>query len=191
MNILFEAVYHHPLLKPTELKVIAEAHQQLNFLKGHLFLKEGVIANHYFIIEKGLCRSFVNDVTGTEVTIDFFGEHQILIDTSSLFQRKPSQENLQALTDGVAWKIDFDTFQKLFHSIEAYREWGRGWMSAQLFRAKQRQVDGITISATKRYLQLLEENPQVIKEAPLKYIASYLGITDTSLSRIRKEIFES
>lgn len=109
------------------------------------------------------------------MTSDFCGERQILIDASSLFPRKASQENLQALTDGAAWKIDFDTFQKLFHSIEAYREWGRGWMAVQLVSAKQRIVDRITLSATQRYLQLLKENPQIIKEAPFKIHRLLLG----------------
>ena len=69
MSNLFAFVYQHPLLKPSELKVIAEAHQQLDFSKGHVFLKEGMVANHYFLIEKGLCRSFVNDVTGTDSSL--------------------------------------------------------------------------------------------------------------------------
>jgi hypothetical protein len=61
-------------------------------------------------------------------------------------------------------------------------------MANQLFAAKQRLMDITTKSAAERYLMLLNSKPEVIKQAPLKYIASYLGITDTSLSRIRKEI---
>ena len=53
---------------------------------------------------------------------------------------------------------------------------------------KQRSLDMITLSATKRYLNLMEQKPDVVRFAPLKQIASYLGVTDTSLSRIRKEL---
>lgn len=53
---------------------------------------------------------------------------------------------------------------------------------------KQRSLDMVTLSATKRYLNLMEQKPDVVKFAPLKQIASYLGVTDTSLSRIRKEL---
>jgi len=61
-------------------------------------------------------------------------------------------------------------------------------MSQQLFIYKQRSIEMFTLSATKRYLNLLQQKPQVVQFAPLKQIASYLGVTDTSLSRIRKEI---
>lgn len=56
------------------------------------------------------------------------------------------------------------------------------------FFMKQRSLDMVTLSATKRYLNLMEQKPDVVKFAPLKQIASYLGVTDTSLSRIRKEL---
>ena len=56
------------------------------------------------------------------------------------------------------------------------------------FSMKQRSLDMVTLSATKRYLNLMEQKPDVVKFAPLKQIASYLGVTDTSLSRIRKEL---
>ncbi|HTN69188.1 MAG TPA: hypothetical protein VLZ33_06975 [Dysgonamonadaceae bacterium] len=94
-----------------------------------------------------------------------------------------------SLTEGCAWKIELESFEELFHKIEGLREWGRAWMSSQLFIAKQRSIDMRTKSATERYLMLVNDKPQIIQQAPLKYIASYLGITDTSLSRIRKEIF--
>jgi len=61
-------------------------------------------------------------------------------------------------------------------------------MSQELFTFKQRSVEMFTLSATKRYLNLLQQKQQVIQLAPLKQIASYLGVTDTSLSRIRKEL---
>ncbi len=60
-------------------------------------------------------------------------------------------------------------------------EWGRAWMSEQLFESKHRAVEMITENATTRYLKLIKEKPQVIRQAPLKQIASYLGVTDTSL----------
>jgi CRP-like cAMP-binding protein len=84
--------------------------------------------------------------------------------------------------------MDYDTFQELFHKIPNLREWGRSWMSQELFAYKQRSVEMFTLSATRRYLNLLEQKSKVIQFAPLKQIASYLGVTDTSLSRIRKEI---
>lgn len=183
-----EICYDFPFFLPEELQEIFNAHEKISFQKGDLILQEGKTANEYYILEKGLARSFVTDFNGNDVTTNFFVENEIIIEVSSLFHRIPTQENIVCITDCECWKFDFETFQELFHKIPNLREWGRAWMSQQLFIGKRRSVEMFTLSATKRYLNLLEQKPFVIQFAPLKQIASYLGITDTSLSRIRKEL---
>lgn len=185
---LLSQVYQHPLINSQELESIIEAHQKVTLKKGDFILKEGEIANSYLILESGLLRSFAYDYNGNDITTDFFCNYDVVIEVLSLFQRIPAKENIQALTDCICWKIDFDVFQELFHSIGGFPEWGRLWMTGRLFHFKQRSVEMVTISAKERYLQLIKEKPQVVLQSPLKYIASYLGITDTSFSRIRKEI---
>lgn len=184
----FEQIYNYPTIKEMDYEQIIKSHARVEFAKGEIILKEGETSNAYYLVENGLFRSFVNDFNGNEITTGFFGVNEILIEVASLFLRIPSKENLQALTDGYAWKIEFHAFQTLFSSIEGFTEWGRTWMSNQLFISKQRSINMLTLSATERYLNLINEQPQVVKQVPLKYIATYLGITDTSLSRIRKEI---
>lgn len=188
MHPIFPICYQHPLLNKNDIGQIAAAHSEVNIEKGHTLLKEGKIANEYYLLEKGLVRSYVFDYDGNEITTGFFSENDIVIVTDSLFQRIPSQENLQAVTDCTLWKIAFNDFQKLFHNIPGFSEWGRLWFSTQLFALKQRTLDMVRETATNRYTKLLKESPQIIQYVPLKQIASYLGITDTSLSRIRKEI---
>jgi len=94
------------------------------------------------------------------------------------------------VTDCILWKISFNDFQHLFHSVHGLSEWGRSWFTNQVFSLKQKSLDVVTETATNRYLKLLKEKPQIIQNAPLKQIASFLGITDTSLSRIRKDLLK-
>jgi len=185
---IFDVYSDFPFFFEEELSEICLAHEKMVFQKGDFILEEGKTANEYYILEKGLARSFVNDFNGNDVTTHFFVEKEVVIDVSSLFQRIPTQENIVCITDCECWKLDFEVFQELFHRIPNLREWGRAWMSQELFRYKQRSVEMFTLSATKRYLNLLHEKHQIIQFAPLKQIASYLGVTDTSLSRIRKEL---
>ncbi|NMR34169.1 Crp/Fnr family transcriptional regulator [Chryseobacterium aquaticum] len=185
---IFDVYSDFPFFFEEELSEICLAHEKMIFHKGDFILEEGKTANEYYILEKGLARSFVNDFNGNDVTTHFFVEKEVVIDVSSLFQRIPTQENIVCITDCECWKLDFEVFQELFHRIPNLREWGRAWMSQELFRYKQRSVEMFTLSATKRYLNLLQEKHQVVQYAPLKQIASYLGVTDTSLSRIRKEL---
>ncbi|AWW29403.1 cyclic nucleotide-binding protein [Echinicola strongylocentroti] len=184
----FKQIYSHSNIKNEEYKRIIDAHTKVDFFKNETVLNEGKVSNAYYLIKKGLFRSFVIDYKGNEITTDFFGPNDILIEVASLFLRIPSKETIQALTDCEMYKIDFKDFQYLYSTIDGFTEWGRNWMSHQLFMAKQRAVTMHTQSALQRYLELMKEKPQIIKEVPLKHIATYLGITDTSLSRIRKEL---
>ncbi len=185
---ILSQVYNHPRIRPGELTQIIDAHQKVAFQKGDFILRQGERAQNYMIMEEGLMRSFLYDVNGKDITTDFFCDHDIIIEVLSLFQRTPTSENIQALKDSTCWKIDYDVFQELFHSIDGFAEWGRLWMSNSLFQFKQRSLDMVSISARDRYMRLIQEKPQVVLHAPLKNIASYLGITDTSFSRIRKDI---
>ncbi|ANH84161.1 cyclic nucleotide-binding protein [Niabella ginsenosidivorans] len=185
---VFQTVYSSPYITKTDYEEIASAHSQMGVEQGTILLEAGKIANEYYIIEKGLFRSFVYDYNGNEITTEFYCPEELLIESFSLFYRSPSMENFQALTSGTVWKINYQTFQQLLDQTEGLREWGRAWATHHLFTMKKRSVNMLTMNATDRYLTLLNERPQIIQQAPLKHVASYLGITDTSLSRIRKEI---
>ena len=182
------SVYQHPQLKSENLTEIVNLHSLVQFNKGDFFLNRGDQSDCYLVMEKGLMCSFVIDYDGNDITTNFFTNHEVVIEVLSIFKRIPTEECIQALTDCTCWKIDLVEFEKLFRSMPGLSEWGRTWMSEQLFQSKQRSVEMITERAVARYLRLIKEKPQVIREAPLKQIASYLGITDTSLSRIRKEL---
>ncbi len=181
-------IYQHPLISEQDLEEIAAFHHPVDFGKNEFLLKDGQTADSYYILNEGLVRAFVHDYDNTEITTEFFVGNDIVIVPSSLFQKNPSMENLQAVTDCSLLEIKYDDFQTLFHKIEGMREWGRMWFTYQLFAVKQRSLDMVMESATERYRKLMQEKPQILLNAPLKQIASYLGITDSSLSRIRREI---
>jgi CRP-like cAMP-binding protein len=181
-------VYRHPLLTEEQFLTICEAHQEIEVKKGDLFLTKGEISSSFLILEHGLMRSFLYNFEGNEITTHFYSDREVVIDVLSLFKHIPSDGYIQALTDCVCWQIELEQFEQFYQSMQAMSEWGRAWMSEQLFESKHRAVEMITENATTRYLKLIKEKPQVIRQAPLKQIASYLGVTDTSLSRIRKEL---
>lgn len=188
MKDIVRSAYRHPLLIGEDLERLVAAHHRCEVEKGKVLIPEGQVAGEYYILQSGLIRAFVHDYEGSEITTEFFVAGEIAIVPDSLFQRRPSKETLVAATNSVLWKISFDDFQLLFHQVPGFSEWGRLWFTQQLFAMKQRSLEMITAKATDRYLRLVTEKPQIIQHVPLKQIASFLGITDTSLSRIRKEI---
>ncbi|KGK29341.1 cyclic nucleotide-binding domain-containing protein [Cellulophaga baltica] len=173
---------------PDELETIIPKFKQTTFTKNGFLLEQGKIANDYYFVESGFIRSFVIDVHGNDITTNFYAQGDIVIDWPSFFLRNPTRENIQALTDCVCWQLDFDTFQQLFHNIKNFREQGRTTLVKSYFGLKNHSISMIADQAKVRYAHLLKEKPHLIQNVSLKHIATYLGITDTSLSRIRKEI---
>lgn len=140
------------------------------------------------LLKSGFVRAFTFDVNGNEVTTGFYGSNQLVLEPASFFNQTPSKENFQAMTDCVGWSITFEQLNHLFHSMPEFREFGRSILVRGLTSLKQRMLSMINETAEERYAQLMQSNPEMMRQASLKHIASYLGITDTSLSRIRKEM---
>ena len=181
-------IFKSQLFTNEEQTTIISKFKRIEFSKNDFLLEEGKIENQYWFIESGFVRSFAVDLEGNDISTNFYSVGELVIDWPSFFQRNPAKENIQALTDCICWELDFNTFQNLFHGIEAFREQGRSNLVASYFALKNHSVSLITDQAKDRYKKLLQEKPKVLQAISLKQIATYLGITDTSLSRIRKEL---
>lgn len=175
-----------PMPSPVSETIVRNFHPK-EFSKGELFLTEGKISDEYCYINQGFMRAYTFDPEGNEVTTAFFSEGQLVIDLPSFFKRLPAGENIQTLTDCHGLSISFDEIQVLFHSVPQFREFGRTVLVNAYAQLKTRTLSMIRENAEQRYAGLLKTNPEIFQHAPLKHIASYLGVTDTSLSRIRKE----
>lgn len=171
-----------PLSKAQE---IAARFSRRILSKNEFLLKAGQTADTYLFLEAGCLRAFAQDVSGNEVTTAFYGPGQMVFEVASFFSRKRSRENVQALTDCLGWSITYAELNELFHALPEFREFGRAMLAKGFAELKVRMLSTITESAEERYLSLLSSHPELFHYASLKHIASYLGITDTSLSRIR------
>jgi len=169
-------------------QIIAGNFEPISFLKHDYLLKEGNICNEYLFLEKGFMRSYAFDTEGNEVTTDFYGSNSIVFEVASYIKRTPSQENIQALTECFGWKGHHTKLQELFQTIPEFRGFVRAVLVNSFVALKERTLSMITLTADKRYESLLKSKQEIIQNASVKHIASYLGVTDTSLSRIRKEI---
>lgn len=185
-----EKIFKPSNFSPDELALILAQFKRIEFKKHDYFIQEHKTANYYYFLESGFARSYAIDLEGNDITTKFFTEQDIIIDWHSFFLKVPCREYIQAMTNCVAWKIYFVDFMKLF-KIESFREVGRTRLVSNYFTLKNHTISMIADQAKDRYLYLVETQPEVIHNVPLKHIATYLGITDTSLSRIRKEILKS
>lgn len=169
------------------LDEIAEQFEEIIFARNDYFLQEGKVSNEYLILLEGFMRTFTFDNDGNEITTNFHGKERVVYDVSSLYHRAISTENIQAVTDCKGFIITFEKLNILFHSIPEFREFGRAMLVKEFSIFKERTLGMINKSAEERYANLITTNKEIFQYAQLKHIASYLGMTDTSLSRIRKE----
>jgi CRP-like cAMP-binding protein len=171
-----------------ELSLIVPRYREVKFDKNDYLLKEGQVEKKYWFVESGFIRSYIIDTEGNDITFNLYASGDVVIDYPSIFFFAPTRENIQALTDCVCWEIDVDAFQELFGSVPNYREQQKGLLVGSYFALKEHSISLIADEAKDRYLKLLKEKPHIIQNVSLKHIATFLGVTDTSLSRIRKEI---
>ena len=185
-SILANFIKQVPLLNEESAKLIADQFELKELTKGDRFIKAGRIPNEYMFLEKGFIRSFVIDTEGNEITLNFYVANDVVFEVASFFQRQPSQESFEATTDCVSWVLNYDKLNELFHTLPAFREFGRAMLVKGFIAFKLRTLSMINKTAEERYAMLLQTKPEIFQHASLKHIASYLGVTDTSLSRIRK-----
>jgi CRP-like cAMP-binding protein len=182
---LIQFLQHSQLVSPQSAAEIAGVFTQKEINKNGFLLKEGKLSDEYFFLETGFMRAFAYDTDGNDITTNFYSPCQVVFEVSSFFNRSISRENIQATADSSGWYITYEQLNSLFHSMPEFRDFGRAILVKGFASLKIRMLSMITETAEQRYDALLKTNPEIFQHAALKHIASYLGITDTSLSRIR------
>ena len=185
INFIKETI---PNFKIDELGLLktAECFEELELEKGEFLLKKGKRSG-YFIMLEGCLRAYTFNEVGEEITTCFYSSNRAVFEVASFFQGLPSEENIIALTKCKGYYTDFTKLNGMFHSIPEFREFGRAILVKEFISYKQRTISMINKTAEERYAQLIQTNKDIFQYAQLKHIASYLGITDTSLSRVRRE----
>lgn len=168
------------------LEAIAERFEGLEFAKNEYLLKEGKISGYFYLAE-GFMRAYTYDVKGNEITTYFYPSGRVLFNPYSFFNNVSSTENIQAVTPCKGYYTTFDKLNVLFHNVPEFREFARLMLVREFVAYKQQTLAMINQTAEERYANLIANGKEIFQHAQLKHIASFLGMTDTSLSRIRRE----
>ena len=157
--------------------------------KGTYFLKEGQVNKHMAVVNSGILQSyFYKD--GKEITTYLAGPGKIVVSLSSYLNQMPSKEYIKALVDTELILIHKTDIDKLIDQDETFRLYYIKTLEYQITCIDESRFDFITLSAEERYIKLLSDEPYILQQVPLKYIAATLGITERQLTRIRKKIIK-
>jgi CRP-like cAMP-binding protein len=188
MDELFAYLLQFGSLNQRQLDLIASKTTALSLPKDAYLLEAGHVARHVGFLLEGVLRICYYNNKGDEITRNFIDELHLTTNLRGLEDGLASPEYVQAVTDCrllVFTKRDWD---ELAHTIVGWSEMVHKMTSTHLMEKLARISPMMTQDATTRYLGFLENYPRLASRIPLSYLASFLGITQSSLSRIRKNI---
>lgn len=187
-NILRKHIQKRIELSNAEFSKCLSFFTAKNVRKKQFLLQEGDVCRQLAFVTSGLLRVYTVDHKGKEHITQFAMEDWWASDLYSYLSGTPSKENIDALEDSEVLLIDRTSREAMLEAVPKMDRFFRLLMEANLVATRKRIVSLISDTAEQRYLAFLKTYPSLVERVPLNQIASYLGITPQSLSRIRKEL---
>lgn len=187
--MITDAILKFVPFSPDELNDIRSHFEKEYVQKNQLLLQEGQVCNKLYFVEQGIGRSYYLKKEGKEVTQWFFGDGNFMSSVDSFFRESPSFYYVEILEDSILHsisKVEMDLLLAKYHKMEKFIR----LLSIEMFAKIIHKLNAVQFQTAKeRYDYMLSEFPDISHRVPLGYIASYLGMTQETLSRIRKNDF--
>jgi CRP-like cAMP-binding protein len=175
------------MLNEAEIEVMSQMVYLKTFKKGSFLLKEGQIASHIYYNLKGCVREYyLKDAE--EKTINFYTEGDTIAHTSSYILRVPAKHYLECVEDTTVTVISYENDRAFNERFPRFNTICNGKTEEQLGRLQEIVAEYMVSTPEERYLKLVETRPDLLNRVPQYQLASYVGVTPESLSRIRNRI---
>ncbi|SDL38182.1 Crp/Fnr family transcriptional regulator [Kriegella aquimaris] len=161
--------------------------QEVNLKKNTPLLKIGEIEKHLSFITKGIVRLYIPK-DEFDLTFGFVFKNEFITAYDSLLTQSPSDYQIETLTETTLWTISYKDLQEVYETTNSGNIIGRKMAENMFLIKSKRELSLLSKTAEERYLDLFSDRPKLLQQIPLKYIASYIGVTPQALSRIRKRI---
>jgi CRP-like cAMP-binding protein len=175
-------------LQEKELEIAKECFRLQPFPKNEYFVSQGKCCRKLAFIAKGVMRGCMFREDGEDVTCFFMCENDFVGDPESFFSQQPSDKNVQALTDCQLFTISYENMQKLLQQVPRGKEINAAIDHYVMMKLVYQRTFLLNLDATVRYKEFMREYAHILHRIPLSYVANFLGITQQSLSRLRKQI---
>lgn len=182
-----EQLYSYFLMKgisAEEIAVITACFKFKKIAKGDFFVQEGKTSKYMAFITKGLFQYFYAK-DGKEITTYVTGANSFLVSLSSFFKQQLSKEYVRAIADAEIWQLHIDDLKKLKKGSEAFKNFYIEAMENLVIGMDETRTNLIILTAEERYAFLMKQEPVLLQQIPLQYLASILAVTPRHLSRIR------
>lgn len=187
-NIFFECINQVNPISEYDKQLCLNYFEVEKFPKNTIIEKAGKIHLYQNFIVTGILRKYTLEETGLEITTAISSEPCFFSCYTSLMERKISNENLESITDCLLLRIKREDIDFLFKEGKTIHQYTILLFQKIIEEQKSKALDLVNLTARERYMKFTNNYSQLVQNVPLKQIASFLGITPQSLSRIRKEI---
>ncbi len=187
MTELEQYIHSYFGVSKNEVSAISECFHLETLEKGEYFLREGKICNKLSFHKSGLIRVYALG-DGKEITQWISSQGYFLTDLAGLIFNKPTRYNIQALSDCEIYTITKQDYQNIANIIPRWHELEKLFIARCFIFLEERIFALLSMTAEERYHVLFEQQPELFNQVPLQYLASMLGITPETLSRIRKKV---
>lgn len=187
MKVSLEDVIQTIYLLPEQvLEEVLVNFQHLEYPKNYFLLKSGKPCKHLWFMTKGAARHFYTNEQGKEMNTWFSLDTQIIVDTTSFVKQEPAHESIQLIEDSEMYSIEYAALQVLLQKHHSFALWFIKLVELHyVAQIEDRIADLQFLDAKKRYQKLINLNSGITNRVSLGNIASYLNITQETLSRIR------
>ena len=175
------------ILKKTELSILDNLTKKKKFKKGTTILKQGQLAQSIIFLNSGIVSSVYSKITKKFIRDFYFAPH-IFTEQESFVKQIAAKFSIVCVTDITCQLISKNDLENAYDRIPGLKGIANDLLFNGFVNISNRLESLLTLNPEKRYLKLLNESPKFLHEIPLNMIASYLGVTDVALSRIRKRI---
>ncbi|RXK83130.1 Crp/Fnr family transcriptional regulator [Filimonas effusa] len=184
INEIIQAIYPLPQAAAGLLK---EHIMEVSFPKGHILFRQDKIENTLYFIKKGIVRAYARQ-EDNDITFWFGKEGDPVLSMKSYVERTKGYENVELLEDAELYQLKANELETLYLKDIHIANWGRKLAEKELVKTEERLISRQFKTASERYSELMRYSPHLLQRVQLGHIASYLGITQVSLSRIRAEL---
>ncbi|WP_184549274.1 Crp/Fnr family transcriptional regulator [Mucilaginibacter sp. FT3.2] len=188
-SFLFDNFNKYARITESDFEQIEKVMSKRFVKKRRTLLTAGDVSRYIYFIEKGALRSFTIDKEGTEHVIQLALEDHWIADLYSFVTQVPGNVNIEAIEDSEVLLLPHHELDLLYDQVPALERYFRHLFQRAYVGLQQRLNTTVSLNAEDRYRMLIHDFPQVAARVPLIYVASFLGITPESLSRIRKQLF--
>ncbi|TDO20841.1 Crp/Fnr family transcriptional regulator [Pedobacter duraquae] len=185
---LYENFSRYTLIAESEYARIEDLLVKRYIKKKHVLIERGEVSRYVYFVLNGSVRSYTLDQSGVEHVMQLAFEGHWITDLSSFITQNPGEMIVEAIEDTEVLLLAHHDLQLLFEEIPALEKFFRKLYERAYVSLQKRVTNRESVSAKERYLELIALQPHIAQRIPLIYIASYLGITPESLSRIRNSI---